>query len=77
MIRGSGGIPRKKFEIWGPRNGQILHSGSLVDSYIYVVYFTAILYLGLPLTRVPGQIAPLWAALTAPAVTIIYDSLVS
>jgi hypothetical protein len=30
-----------------------------------------------PLTRVPGQIAPLWAALTAPAVTTIYDSLVS
>jgi hypothetical protein len=45
MIRGSGGIPRKNVEIWDPRDGQILHSGSLVDSYIYV-YFTAILYLG-------------------------------
>jgi hypothetical protein len=60
----------KKFEILGPRNGQILHSGSLVDSYIYV-YFAAILYLGHPLTGVPGQIA-----LTAP-VTTICDSLVS
>jgi hypothetical protein len=40
MIRGSGDTPRKKIELWGPRNGQILHSESLVDSYIYV-YFVA------------------------------------
>jgi hypothetical protein len=58
MIRGPGAFPGKKFEISGPRNGQILHSGSLVDSYIYAVYFTAILYLhlfGSPFNSGPSE----------------------
>ena len=48
----------------------------LIDYALYL-YFTVFFYLGPPLTGVPGQIAPppLWAALTAPAVTTIYDSI--
>jgi hypothetical protein len=48
----------KNFEIWVPGNGQILHSGSLVDSCIYV-HFTVILYLGPPLTCLKANCTPL------------------
>jgi hypothetical protein len=33
-LGGPGASLQKNFEIWGPRNGQILHSGSLVSMYI-------------------------------------------
>ena len=48
----------------------------LIDYDLYL-YFTVFFYLDRPLTGAPGQIAPppLWAALTAPAVTTIYDSI--
>jgi hypothetical protein len=82
VVRGPGATLRKNFEICGPRNGQILHSGSLVDSYIYV-YFTVILYLGPPLTCPKANCTPLGGVDSTcsynylSAVTTIYDSIVS
>jgi hypothetical protein len=50
----------------------------LIDHGLYL-YFTVFFYLCPPLTGAPGKIAPppLWAALTAPAVATIYDSVYS
>jgi hypothetical protein len=56
-LGGPGHSPQEKFKIWGPRNGQILHSGSLL-TVISMTIFYLILYFGPPLTKAPGKIAP-------------------
>jgi hypothetical protein len=50
----------------------------LIDYGLYL-YFTVISYLGPPLLGPQGKLIPppLWATCTAPAVTTIYDSIVS
>jgi hypothetical protein len=74
MIRGPGASPGKSLKSEVPEMAKscILGGYWTVISMRYIsLQFFICIYLGPPLTRVPGQIAPLWT------VTTICDSLVS